>query len=102
MNSHCIRKTVSTTTIVAALLHTISLATAADDLDAKFREVTVGLTREAVTALMGRPDADVESQTLTVPHSRLKWTSPAGRSFVVTLIYNRVVRTKSCTGVADC
>jgi hypothetical protein len=97
-----ISKLILSTLVAGALAEGASLANPPTDLDGRFHQVAVGLTRDAVTALMGRPDSDVESDTMTVPSSRLKWTGTDGRTFVVAFIYNRVVMTKICSGAADC
>jgi hypothetical protein len=97
-----ISKLILSTVVAGALAEGASHANEPADLDERFRQVAVGLTRDAVTALMGKPDFDVEFDTLTVPSSRLKWSGTDGRSFIVTFVYNRVVMTKICSGAGGC
>jgi hypothetical protein len=74
----------------------------AADLNEKFKQISLGITREAVIALMGAPDAEINANTLGLPHAKLRWNGPQGRSYVVSLIGDRVIITKTCDAVADC
>lgn len=73
----------------------------AEDTDTKFIRISMGLTRDAVLAILGHPDAETSSTVLGVPYARLRWNVSA-RAYVVVFIADRVVETKQCTGTADC
>jgi hypothetical protein len=73
------------------------------DPEVGFRQLSLGLTRESVVAMMGQPSAETESKTLAVKHTRLIWLGAGGRRFVAVLLADRLYRWKTCTAnVTDC
>ena len=86
--------------LAAAFCSSCSVA-GAQDIDAKFTRISMGLTRDAVLAILGHPDAETNSTMLGVPYARLRWNA-AARSYVVVFVVDRVVETKQCAGTADC
>ena len=95
-------KSLASAVISALLMCGTCVTLMAADLNEKFKQISFGITREAVIALMGAPDAEINSNTLGVPHAKLRWNGPQGRSYVVNLLADRVVVTKTCDAVADC
>lgn len=86
--------------IAVATWMTCAVASA-QDTDTKFIRISMGLTRDAVLAILGHPDGEMNSTVLGVPYARLRWNASA-RSYVVVFIVDRVVETKQCAGTADC
>jgi hypothetical protein len=95
-------KSLATAVVIASFICGTCTKLSAADLNEKFKQISFGITREAVIALMGAPDAEINTNTLGVPHAKLRWNGPQGRSYVVNLIADRVVVTKMCDAVADC
>lgn len=92
----------------AALAASTAHAVAADDLQGRFDQIAIGVTKAGVVALIGRePDAETSSKTLGISYDTMRWSS-AGRTFVVRLIGtngidSRVFGTRVCLGLnTDC
>jgi hypothetical protein len=86
------------------LLGTLSvlpiIGAGAEDLDGQLQKIKIGMEQDAAVSLMGSsPDGKVDTNTLSINHSRLVWQGKAGRLYVITTLFNRVVRMKSCSGV---
>jgi hypothetical protein len=90
------------TALVGVVASTISFYAVADEFDTRFEHIAVGLTRGAVTAILGDPDAEVSSTTLGLRHSWARW-SRGGRTYKVQFVDKYVIGTKTCTtAIADC
>jgi hypothetical protein len=88
---------------VAGAVFAVPLNAAADPFEAQFQKVTVGLTGDAVIGLLGRqPDAEEDTVFHTLPETRWRWNGPAGHTYVVLMIKDRVVMRKSCIAVWNC
>lgn len=70
--------------------------------DVQFAKIGVGTTADAVVALMQRPPDTEEVTYFGLPKTRWRWSAAGGRSFVVIMIGNRVVITKTCAAMPDC
>lgn len=75
----------------------------AQDIDLDFHFLKFGLSRKAVVALLGTPDATAEWRTLAIKHYRLVWLSPEGGRYSASFLNDRLFRWKKCSaGLADC
>lgn len=89
-----------TIAIFSALAISTISGVAAEELDTQFQQIKIGMEQDAAISLMGSsPDGKVDANTLSIAHSRLVWQGKAGRLYVVTTMFNRVIRMKSCSGV---
>lgn len=89
-----------TIAIFSALAISAISSVTAEELDTQFQQIKIGMEQDAAISLMGgSPDGKVDANTLSVVHSRLVWQGKAGRVYVITTIFNRVMRMKSCSGV---
>lgn len=61
--------------ILIFALCAVTAGARADDLDERFKRVTTGLTRGAIAALMGQPNAEAITHRFSVPEARLLWKS---------------------------
>jgi hypothetical protein len=105
-------KIYSTSTRLTTVMTAVGFATAAvcirqglaaEPFEAQFQKVAVGLTGEAVIGLVGRPpDSEETTVILTIPETVWRWNGPAGHSYMVLLIKDRVLVTKSCVAVSIC
>ena len=95
-------KSLVSTFVIASFICGTCECILAADLNEKFKQISLGMTREAVIALMGAPDAEVNANTLGIPHAKLRWNGPQGRSYVVNLVGDLVIITKTCDAIADC
>jgi len=92
-----------TTALLAIALPCVTPISAAESFEAQFHKITVGLTGDAVIGLVGRqPDSEVTTVILTFPEVVWRWSEPAGHSYMVVLIKDRVVITRSCFAASNC
>lgn len=76
---------------------------AAQDIDLDFHFLKFGLSRKAVVAMLGTPDATAEWRTLAIKHYRLVWLSPEGGRYSASFFNDRLFRWKKCSaGLTDC
>lgn len=88
--------------VVGALVTFLIANANAADLDAQFNEIAIGAQAEQVLAQLGKPDAEVTWDTLSLQQKRWKWTVGT-RAYVVVFMFDRVISKKACTGAAvDC
>jgi hypothetical protein len=102
---HIVRRTAKLIVrgLIAGAVFSGAVPVAADPFETQFEKITVGLTGEAVIGLIGRqPDSEKKTVFLTVPETRWRWDAAGGHSYIVLLVKNRVVMTRSCFAVANC
>lgn len=88
----------------ALVLCAIPLVALAIDLRSKFDQISTGLTREAVIALMGTaPTSTQETTTLGVTATKLRWDeSVLGLVYQITFIFDRVIEKRVCDRRNEC
>lgn len=80
----------------------LSAPSQAADLKARFDQVSIGITQEAVVSLMGtQPTSTQEVRTLGIPTSRLRWEESM-RVYQVSLMFGRVIETRECSNRNEC
>jgi hypothetical protein len=90
------------TVLLSAAASLVSSYAVAEQFDISFQHVAVGLTKGAVIAILGDPDAEVSSTTLGFQHSWARWTR-AGRTYKVQFVDKYVIGTTICTAsVTSC
>jgi hypothetical protein len=88
-------------TLVGTLALALSFGAVAEDIDARFSQIKLADHRDAVVAFMGRPDAETQSNTLGLRHSKLRWNVKT-ESYVVIFLLDRVIITKKCESMIEC
>jgi hypothetical protein len=88
-------------TLAATVALAFSLSAGAEDIDTRFHQIKLADHRDAVVAFMGRPDAEVQFNTLGLRRSRLRWNVQT-ESYVVIFVLDRVIMTKKCESTTDC
>lgn len=89
---------------VTVALCGLPISAHAADLKARFDQVSLGITRDAVVSLMkAPPDSARETSTLWVPSAVLRWRDGLlGPTYTIWLVGDRVVQKQSCDRSSDC
>jgi hypothetical protein len=78
-------------------------ASAAGDHEIDFRFLKFGQARRAVVEMMGTPDSETRTETLSLRRHRLIWLDDDGRRYVASFLNNRLFYWKTCTpGARGC
>ena len=83
--------------VCCALVALTSASAEAQDLDIDFHFLKLGLTRKAVTDMLGPPTAQSKSKSLFIEYRRLIWIGPDGQKYTASFVQNRLWRWKNCT-----
>jgi hypothetical protein len=88
--------------LLGVALSVASTTAVGQDLEANFRNMRLGLTREAVIGMLGPPNAEISSTTFNIRYERLTWVGRQ-RRFVASFIQDRMWHWQACSAsVADC
>jgi hypothetical protein len=88
------------TVFLGNMLPLIAADALAADIGAQFDQIVIGQKLREVIDLLGPPDAQINSNTALVSHSQLRWAE-RGKSYVISLVFDRVIKTKVCTGAVS-
>ena len=88
--------------LASALIACVMVSTAsAQDIEERFAQLQVGDRRAVVIETMGAPSTAVEENLLGLTYSTVRWVFRE-RVFVAVFLHDRLIRTRSCVGAADC
>ena len=88
--------------IIGSVMALSVLATSvqADEFDERVSKLTLGLSAEAVLAVLARePDSSRNTTFLAIPTAEWRWSASNGRSVAVTMVHSRVITVSQCAGV---